>query len=125
MTHTIITVPDQPVFTVGEIALLLKISPRIIGRLFDSHYMQGYRIGACQSARIHRHSLMQFINLQSQKIAYYRDDPAGTTYEARGLDDTGGVSATAATGVSLPTTRRHRRASLLTWLRSLLCRAVR
>ncbi len=49
------------IFTTGQIAQLLHVAPRTVGKWFDSGRLRGYRIPGSQDRRIPREHLIKFM----------------------------------------------------------------
>lgn len=50
------------VFTVGEVAKICKVAPRVICKWLDSGRLKGYRIPGSQDRRIPREYLIKFLH---------------------------------------------------------------
>ena len=52
--------PDQKIYTTGQIAKICKVSPRTVSKWFDSGKLPGYRIPGSLDRRVTRQQLVSF-----------------------------------------------------------------
>ena len=62
------------IFTTGQIAKLLNVSPRTVGKWFDSGRLRGYRIPGSQDRRIPRDYLIKFMQEHGIPLGKLADD---------------------------------------------------
>jgi len=51
----------QQIFTVIEVAKILKVAPRTVYKWFDTGRLSGYRVPSTQNHCVHRDSLIKFM----------------------------------------------------------------
>lgn len=55
------SVPDQPVFTTGQVAKICHVAPRTASKWIDKGLLQGYRLPGTKDRRVSREALVSFM----------------------------------------------------------------
>jgi two-component system, OmpR family, response regulator RpaA len=71
------------IFTVGQVAKILKVSPQKVLYHINSGHLRGYRIPGSQDRRIPREYLIQFLKEHGIPLGDLEDEPKTIT-EAEG-----------------------------------------
>ena len=64
------------VFTSGQVAKILRMSPRLISKLFDKGTLTGYRLPDSKDRRIHRASVVAFLAAHGMPAEWINDSTA-------------------------------------------------
>ena len=85
-------IPDQPVFTTGQIRKLLHVSMRTVTIWFDRGLLSGFHVPGVpglkpKCRRISRESLVEFVRENGMEVLLESDERYGASPEIHPVDD--------------------------------------